>query len=149
MRVVVPHTNLHPITKRVLDSYGLPVEYVPLEGDDGYRQLLRSLWVRRQPVVIVEHDILPFPGAVEELAGCSCAWGSFTYRLHGGYGIHHGFGCTKLTPRLMDAVPTVWDEPGKWDILDQRLYFAARAVGHEPHPHRPAVIHLSERELAA
>lgn len=147
MRVVVPYTRLHPVTKAVLNSYGLPVEYMPLPEPDSYRQLLADLWRRREPVVIVEHDVVPWPGAIEELAACPCAWGSNTYLLHGGYGVHHGFGCTKLTPALMEATPYVWDTSTPWHDLDAHLLFAARDVGFDPHPHRPPVVHLSVREL--
>jgi hypothetical protein len=146
--VVVPFSNLHPVTKAVLDSYKLPVCYVPLEDDDAYRRLLQRLWHEGQSVILIEQDIVCWPGALEELAGCSCVWGSYTYRMHGGLGIHHMFGATKITSHLMEATAGVWDEPGRWDVLDQRLWFAARDR-FEPHPHRPPVIHLSARELAA
>jgi len=142
-RVVVPFTNLHPVTKQVLDNYGLNVEYVHLEGDDGYRQLMKRLWNERKDVVIVEHDIVPWPGAIEELVACPCTWGTYSYELLGGIGVTHGFGCAKLTRSLMDCVPDVWDAPLKWDILDQKLFFTARTLGIEPHLHRPPVVHLS------
>ena len=147
-RVIVPYVALHPITRFVLDSYGLPVEYVAMTDDDAYRRLLARIWADAEPVVLVEQDIAPWPQAIEELWGCPCDWGAYSYRLHGGIGIFHGFGCTKLTPRLMRALPDVWNEPGRWDVLDQRLFFAARDRELEPHHHRPAVIHLSERHSA-
>jgi len=147
MRVVVPFQRLHPVTKKVVDYYR--PEYVHLEDDDGYRLLMQRLWREREPVIIIEQDIVPWPYAVEELWRCSCSWGSYSYQLHGGIGIVHGFGCCKLTTILMDAVPNVWDEPERWDVLDQRLFFAAREVGLEPHRHRPDVTHLNERHYNA
>ena len=80
----MPFTKLHPVTKQVLDNYGLNVEYVHLEGDDGYRQLLKRLWDERKDVVIVEQDIIPWPGAIEELVACPCTWGTYSYVLLGG-----------------------------------------------------------------
>lgn len=143
-RVVVPYTTLHPVTKSVLDSFELrDVAYMDVSADtDAYRRLLRDLWNEQTTVVMVEHDIVPWPGAIEELAGCMGLWCSCAYRLGGGYGVYHGFGCTKISADLMRLVPHVWDEPGSWDVLDQRLWFAAREAGQEPHPHRPPVIHL-------
>jgi hypothetical protein len=143
MKVVVPYVELHPVTRQVTEPYN--PEYVPLVGDDAYRQLMHRLWQEGEPFVIVEHDIIPWPGAIEELFACSCAWGAYSYKLHGGIGIYHGFGCTKITPELMDATPCIWSQPAHWNTLDQRLWFAARAKGLEPHPHRPAVTHLSRR----
>ena len=145
MKVVVPYTNLHPVTKMVTEWY--KPEYVHLEDDDAYRRLLKQLWEERESVVIVEHDVVPWPYAIEELFRCSCWWGAYSYQLHGGVGIHHGFGCTKFGLKLMEAVPFIWDEPGHWNSLDQRLYFCARKLGIEPHPHRPPVIHLSEKHI--
>src|SRR4051812_16119673 len=74
-----------------------------------YHELLKSLWHQRETTILVEHDVLPWPGALQELWQCPCKWGSYSYPLHGGVGIHHGFGCTKLTRELMDAVPDVWE----------------------------------------
>jgi hypothetical protein len=143
-RVICPFTSVRPVVKQVLSSYGLHVEYVDLTGDDdAYRKLLQRLWNEARTVVIVEHDILPWPGAVEELYSCSCAWGAYTYKLHGGYGIFHGLGCAKLSTELMKATPGIWDEPIQWNLLDQILLFTAREQGLEPHHHRPAVIHLN------
>lgn len=151
MKVIVPHApdKLHETTEQVLESFQFwrRVRYVELTHDDAYRQLLRDLWLEGESFIIVEQDIVPWPGALEELWRCPCYWGSNTYKLHGGEGIHHGFGCTKITTALMARLPKVWDEPGHWSELDQRLWFAAREIGQEPHPHRPPVIHLNPREL--
>lgn len=143
MRVVVPFQRLHPVTKKVVDYYR--PEYCHLQDEDDYRLLMQRLWREREPVIVVEHDIVPWPFAIEELWRCSCSWGAYSYQLHGGVGIYHGFGCTKLTPALMEALPDIWDTPAHWSDLDQILWFAARDKGLEPHPHRPAVVHLSER----
>jgi hypothetical protein len=145
VKVVVPYTSLHLVTEMVTAWY--KPEYVKLTDDDAYRRLLKRLWEERETVVIVEHDIVPWPYAIDELFRCCCWWGAYSYHLHGGIGVHHGFGCTKLGSKLMEALPDIWDEPGHWNSLDQRLYFAAREVGIEPHPHRPAVIHVSEKHI--
>jgi hypothetical protein len=145
MRVVVPYTRLHPVTEQVLTSYAIPVEWVGLVGDDDYRLLMQRLWREQERVIIVEHDIVPWPGALEELWACPCAWGAYSYKIHGGIGIYHGLGCTKLTPQLMAAVPEIWGQPEPWYLLDQKLLFEARNQGLEPHHHRPAVIHLKDQ----
>ena len=145
-RIIVPYTELNELVIDELGKTGFPLECVPVSSDDdAYRRLLRDLWQQRRTVFICEHDVLVWPGAVKELFDCSCVWGAYSYELHGGIGIYHGFGATKITPTLMDAVPDIWNEPCKWDVLDQKLYFAARAVGYEPHPHRPPVVHLSKK----
>lgn len=142
MKVIVPYTTLHPTTRQVLDSYNLDVDYVPMLGDSGYRALLANLWAALEPVIIVEQDILPWPGAIEELCACPCQWGTYSYPYQGGIGIAHMLGCAKLTTGLMAALPNVWDNPAPWYDLDRILFFAARDIGIEPHLHRPPVIHL-------
>lgn len=147
--VIVPYAgSLNEWVRRILDSYDVDVDYRFLEDEDSYRRLLRRIWYERKPVVLVEHDILPWYGAIEELFNCMGQWCSCAYRYRGGYGIYHGFGCTKLSTELMVHTPHVWDEPGHWSTLDQRLYFTARGIGQEPHPHRPPVIHLKQSEYA-
>jgi hypothetical protein len=147
IRVIVPYRTLNHWTERVLDSYGLPVMYAPLgDDDDAYRRLLQRLWQARTTIVIVEHDVVPWYGAIEELHHCMGLWCSCSYRYHGGYGLYHTLGCAKLSAALMQKLPNLWDEPGHWSQLDQRLFFAAREVGQEVHPHRPPVLHLKEEE---
>jgi hypothetical protein len=148
-RVIVPHSNLHPATKQILDSYGgIDLEYVELDSKFGYWKLMKRLWSEGRTTIIVEHDIVPWPGAIEELWDCPCSWGTFSYKMNigeaQGIGVSHALGCAKLTDRLMAAVPDVWEEPATWDKLDQILFWAARGEGREPHLHRPPVIHLHD-----
>lgn len=136
------------VVARVLTSYGIKPDYrIIAHDEDAYRRVLLNIWQTHETVIIVEHDIIPWPGAIEELLACSCQWGTYSYKTNGGTGVAHMLGCAKLTPGLMDAVPTVWDDPAPWWELDQRLFFAAREKGIEPHLHRPAVTHLNPREL--
>lgn len=148
MRVVVPYTRLHPITKQVLDSYGFPVWYQHLDGDDSYRKLLQYLWQGGETVVLIEQDVVPWPGAIEELHGCCGLWCSCSYLYNGCLSLFHMLGCVKLSADLMRLLPELWDEPGHWSTLDTRLYHAAMAKGEVAHPHRPPVIHLNDRQMA-
>lgn len=143
MKVVVPYIVLNPATELVLRPY--KPQYVDVSAPDAYRTLFQTLWVERQTTIIVEHDIVPWPGALEELWQCPCQWGAYSYLLRGGVGVYHGFGCTKLTRELMLATPDVWSASCEWNKLDQHLLFEARSKGCEPHHHRPAVVHLNER----
>lgn len=146
MKVVVPYTDLHPLVKTVLDSYQLPTTYVALPTDDSYRQLLKRLWDEGETVCLVEHDIVPWYGCLEELDGCMGQWCTCAYRYGGGYGLYHLLGCTKLSATLMRRLPGLWDQPRPWSELDRHLFFAAREIGQDPHGHRPPVLHLNLRE---
>ncbi len=148
IKVVVPYVDLHPLVPQLLSTYGYTPEYRKLVGDDGYQCLMRELWERQEDIALVEQDILPWPGAIEELFACECAWGTYTYRTNGGIGVRHMLGCTKISGRLMKALPGIWDEYRHWAFIDQTLFYRARDKCIEPHMHRPAVIHLNPRELA-
>lgn len=151
INVIVPCApDAHPVTKQVLASEGIVAQYIGVgHSPYGYHHLMRDIWSQRKQVIIVEHDIVPWPGAIAELAACPCAWGSYSYKIHGGIGIFHGLGCTKLTPELMDATSDLWSDEvwhqDHWSKIDQVLFFAARERGYEPHHHRPPVIHLSDK----
>jgi hypothetical protein len=149
MKVIVPYApgRLHSVTRRVIESYELPTEFIRLDFDDSYRLLLKDLWVDGETVVIIEQDVVPWPGAIEELHHCMGEWCSCAYRLFGGYGVYHHLGCTKLSSELMRKLPHLWDIPRHWNSLDTHLRWEADQVGIHPHPHRPPVIHLSEREI--
>lgn len=153
MKLVVPYTDkLKAIVRDVLlDNYKLPArfEYVG-DNDFSYWKLMRQLWSEHEDFVIVEHDVLPWPGAVEELLGCPYNWCSLGYKINvtstgrAGYGAYHTFGCTKFSTGLMDAMPKVWDsfESHHWKHLDAQFYTHATAICQSPHPHRPPAIHL-------
>lgn len=140
--MLVPYATLHPTTEQVMKASGLAVEFVHMPDDDAYRRELRERWAIGQTFVIVEQDIVPWPGAIEELHSCMGLWCACAYKLFGGYGIFHSFGCAKFSAELIAKLPSVWDEPCHWSLLDQRFVFAAQAIGETPHSHRPPVIHL-------
>jgi hypothetical protein len=151
MRLVVPYVpgKLNPYVPLVLKSYGFAPVFVELNGEHGYSDLLKRLWANLETVVVIEQDVLPWPGAVEELHSCIGEWCTCSYRYGGGYGLSHMLGCAKLSIALMKKLPGLWDKPVPWARCDAHLYYAAREVGQEPHPHRPPVVHLSPREMAA
>jgi hypothetical protein len=145
MNIYVPYTHRNRLQEKVLkESYGLSPCYVEMQRPEDYWTLMYDLWENRQDAVIVEHDILPWPGAIEELFACPCNWCSFTYKMKGGYGIHHAFGCTKFGGEFMNQLPDIWTklDQTNWNTLDAQLCELAKLEGLTPHPHRPPVIHL-------
>jgi hypothetical protein len=155
MRIVIPYTEkINPVVQRVLKSYGRNPEYIYTgDGDNAYWGLLSELWCQREPVIVIEHDVLPWPGALEELEACPCAWCSLTYQLRGfsgqiGVGIFHCFGCVKFHTKLMDDIPDAWSQMQDtyWKHLDAQFSQIAMWHGVTPHPHRPPAIHLHDYE---
>jgi hypothetical protein len=147
-RVVVPYVKLHPVTQQVLNGSNADVHYEMVGDDDGaYCQLLNNLWQRGSSVIIVEQDIVPWPGALDEIWQCPAQWCTYSYAWRNEYGrtgigLSHMLGCVKLSAELMRALPNVWRESCSWVNCDRRLFFTARNHGIDPHLHRPAVTHL-------
>lgn len=147
--VIVPHTRDVTLLRSILRDQGHEPWCVKLSGDHDYWQLLRDVWAAQETVVIVEHDILPHPCAIDELCACPGMWCSNSYRIDTGngrcgIGLHHCLGCTKLSADLMRLIPNAFDEmPSRhWSKLDAQLCHIAMTAGQIPHPHRPPVIHL-------
>lgn len=150
-RVIVPFApgRLQPLVEPVLRADGWRPELRPLNDAEAYSRLMRQIWAAGETTVIIEQDVLPWPGAIRELLECPCCWGSNSYLYQGGIGISHMLGCAKLSAELIRRLPGLWDSPVDWSLIDQHLFRAAQAVHLEPHLHRPPVLHINPRELGA
>jgi hypothetical protein len=146
-RVVVPYTEIHPLVKKVLDKE--KPEYIAMTDVESYWRLLCDIWAGQDDVVMIEHDIIPWPGAIDELWRCPSAWCTYTYEMREGFGIHHAFGCVKLGTKLFEELPDVWKNVAttSWRHLDAQLCDYAQRHAIIPHPHRPPVIHLHGMDI--
>src|SRR4051812_10794069 len=68
MRYIVPYTNLNPATELAMGEY--PTEFIEVDGGESYFRLLSRLWKDGKTFAVVEHDIVPWPGALHELDKC-------------------------------------------------------------------------------
>ena len=147
MNIVCPHRGYNVGVRQVLEKlYHLHVDYKYMEHVDSYWGLMRGLWEEGETFIVIEHDVLPWPGAIQELQNCSEDWCSFTYEMKNGYGIYHAFGCTKFGKGLIEALPDAWMqiEDHNWNRLDSQFCKLALMAGLVPHPHRPPVIHFRD-----
>lgn len=91
--IVVPFANdasdpgVHKAMRLNLELQGLRPRYERMNGaldaEYAYDRLIRRLWSEGQPFVLVEHDILPWPGAVQQLWECDRPWCAFQYLIFG------------------------------------------------------------------
>ena len=143
MKIIVPTApDVDPIAATVLESQGYHPDVRPTGGRDGYVSLIEHLWSERETFVIVEHDIIPWPGAIDEMWACPAAWCAFPYLLSGGYDA--ALGCTKFDETLMRAVHYPYTErPDRWQNAEWIIARVRDAVGFLPHRHAPPVTHLN------
>lgn len=153
MLVICPFAHdIAPQTRAFLDQSGLSWTSVNLAGlDTGYAELLGRLWSKPRDFCLVEHDIVPFFGALKELHDCPELWCAYSYEL--GAGLHAGLGCTRfraeLIARVPDAIEATWkiaDEvhpAGHWCSLDDRLTQVLTERDVKRHIHQSTVAHLN------
>lgn len=104
------------------------VEHRILDNSDtGYRygRNFAALWNKGEPFIHVEHDIVPWPGAIKELIECPEPWCTFESVDVGGV-IHLGFGIGKYRP-TDERAPKKWSETD-WRCLDGQVISELRRM---------------------
>jgi hypothetical protein len=123
---------------------------VKLETLYSYDMLFRELWAIGAPFILVEHDIIPWPGSLAQLWTCPEPWCGFTYPLYGEY--RNYLGCTKFEPARLGECPlpegTLVSFEGMDRIIEKTLLMRAREDWKSPpkfkhHLHTPPVAHLN------
>lgn len=139
MRVVCPFTpdRLAAATRAALPAH---TEYVEMTAFDSYQRLLRSLWDRGESFVIVEHDVVPALGALDDLMACDAEWCGCPYPPADAVPL----GCVKIADTLIAKLPGLWERMPlrHWQYCDSWFGAHAEAIT-APHPHQP-VTHLHQ-----
>lgn len=144
--VVVPYANaetdpdVHAAVRLNLLMQAIEPVYVPLVGETDYDALIRRLWAAGRPFILVEHDVLPWPGAVQALWTCDRPWCAFEYFMLGELRV--ALGCTKFDPSRLGPVPLP-PEPVGWRTMDWHITDTLTTRRESAHLHEPAVGHLN------
>jgi hypothetical protein len=163
MTVVIPYVPgmLHDLTASWAQAQtGAETVELNQANDAAYWILLATHWANPchagQDLLIVEQDMLPAEGVVDEMLACRWPWCASPYEVANRQSITDGLGCTKfsatlkqLRPQFMIEVGAIADDglPAKdWRRLDTRISRVLRAAGHKPHLHTPSM-HLHDYRL--
>ena len=143
--VIVPFTDLAPETKVALEAERLHPRYVDVSASDwSYWELTASLWSDGREFVLIEHDVVPPPGAVRAMLACPKPWCAVPYRQ--GSLVGTAFGCTKFSAAIIarhpDAVSRILPQHRGWDGLDSMVIGTLRRNGEVEHVHQPPAWHL-------
>jgi|WetSurMetagenome_2_1015567.scaffolds.fasta_scaffold988389_1 hypothetical protein len=145
MRIIVPYANLESATRLAILGDGYKPELLELDANEGYWKLLLGLWLARKSFIIIEQDVVVFPGAIKDMADCKHSWCARPYMLNGK--LRPALGCTKFTKEIIYKFPDLLEHipEGKrhWSGLDTRLIKLLEDKGFKCHIHRPAVTHLN------
>jgi hypothetical protein len=146
--IFVPFVKIEDATRWALKDY--QYEAVEMVGETAYWEWFKSQWARKEPFVVVEQDVCPYPGAIEWLELCPYLWCAYRYGLHEdvtGDAVPP-IGCVKFGWEFMDRVPRMFDAPAtptggrQWQHVDDHIHKKARAAGLRCHVHFPPVLHL-------
>lgn len=166
LNIWVPYTNaIEPTMVSALAPY--KVNYALMDDDEGYPRFLKRRWSEERTFINVEHDVVPWDGALESLWACEQPWCAFAYRAEEIYAEDNHtpvFGCCKFSAEFMRLTAGVWDamleeatdrarNPGglaigwnpKWKMCDGWLRQWAKYVIPQPqfvHQHFPEVQNL-------
>lgn len=135
MRVLVAAVHPGCAAHRALCAEGVEHEEHVCDGPTGYAALVADAW-RQGGFVLVEHDVVPWVGAIRQLEECEGDWCGFRY-AKGGSTIR-ALGLVKFSERLARAHPDLADDwPGvAWPELEAAVLPAvsrvARVCKHGP-----------------
>jgi hypothetical protein len=155
MKIICPYTTLTEGTEMVLKAeHRNEVEFVDVSAtQESYFWLMHRCWKEAQTFVVIEHDIVPWPGAIRAIHDCEsilCAYQAPIGTFNGEYsGL--GLGVWKLGKSLLEKFPDHLDDPTLtrlWHKVDGEMI--SRLVydkGIEIHYHHPPVVHLSKQRF--
>jgi hypothetical protein len=161
MNIFVPFTKVQPWTLVAMLWYLQHTTFVDVSGDDwDYVKFFEQRWAERKTFISVEHDVVPGPGVLDSMWGCSEPWCVSTYigPPPPPPSVAPFFGVIKFTTDLMQALPKIWWDyrngahtefvkkyekcaPG-WKCLD--VYFHEYVLERDlfaPHHHWPLAVH--------
>jgi len=127
-----------PPAARALRMEGLEPRLLDTAADYAYGDWFSQLWDAGEPFITVEHDIVPWPGAVDALDACPEPW--CTHRFPNGSNLMISFGIGKYTPT--GRAPDSWSGVRDGRMLDgEVLPYLLKTLGLKPHVHDPPVAH--------
>jgi hypothetical protein len=127
MRVLVAAVRPDCIASRALLAEGVEHEEHVCEGPRGYGRMVAEAW-GDGGFVLVEHDVVPWVGAIRQLEDCAQDWCGFRY-AKGGSTVR-ALGLVKFSDRLTRAHPGLsehWPSV-HWQALETSVLGAVSKV---------------------
>ena len=149
--VFTPYTELSPITSLLCSKLEDWTAVYVGDNEWSYTRFLQERWDEHIDFINVEHDIVFWPGAIEELWDCSAEWCYYPYDIADP--MFPYLGCTKITARLMDKAPDAWQRQRErkvwseregqppWSWCDGWLWLMTGKM--QGHIHRPGVVNAN------
>jgi len=124
---------------------GYEVVEVVMNDRHHYGRLFTELWQTGAGFTLVEHDVVPWPGALAQLDTCSEECCAFQYPNAGSWAM--SLGCIRFSDSLVQRIPyDIGWQNRAWDELDGGV-FATLQGEVDVHIHHPPVSHVKARTL--
>lgn len=123
MLVVIPALTRECPAVKALELEGVKHDVVLMEDDYSYSELMMALWNNGDSFMILEHDVVPWPGAIEKLAQCSLSWCGHHYPFAPNC-IRGAMGNVKFSRQLIAQCPNIYKlwETVKWNQIDGAVF---------------------------
>lgn len=142
MRIIVATTNLDCPAVNALAREGLLVETFLMGDDFHYGRLWTQLWEDGDGFINVEHDVVPWPGALYKMMECPHHWCSYMYPA-APHGLIDALGCIKVGKTIIDNYPELperWKD-APWNRLDGMVMGGLVKAVRSSCVHLPPVAH--------
>lgn len=158
LRVVVPYIQgmLRHETRFAVSAQWPDAWFNELAATDetAYTRLLLSEWDEDHTTIVVEQDIVPPPGSIEQLYRCAMPWCTVPYLINGRVETK-ALGLAKFSKVLKQVQAKTLHRvaryhggrgaPVTWHNLDQVIASALTAAGVPVHPHADVqAVHLHD-----
>ena len=145
MEVYVPALRDDCPAASALSVEGVDHHLALMFDEMGYGTLLSHLWFYGEGFIILEHDVVPFPGAIKALQECRADWCVHKYPPAPNK-LYYSLGCMKVSTSLLEKTKDIpkrfnWEET-KWSNLDGKVYPAIMEIIKTPHVHEPPLAHV-------
>ncbi len=129
------------------------VDHIVVGHELSYARQLGAWWRSGSGFVLIEHDVAPWPGAVQRLLDCSRDWCAYRYPKRGH--LIRSLGCVKFSTRLVQTwpdLPKYWEDRSFDEFEEPMLAAVAGALRSEGREspvckHSPPVAHV-HRQVA-
>lgn len=158
MKVIVAAVAENCTASLALKMEGVKHQVGICDGDFGYGELLASIWSLGEGFILIEHDIVPWPGALQAMWDCKSEWCGYPYPYYTRNRVgsrerlirSHSCGCVKFSDALVRGWPDLPTEREwakcRWSKLDgligRSIVSALKSsLIFEWHEHSPPVAH--------
>ena len=147
--IYCPYTKLGNATKIALLQYGDRAKFIDLslqylEPLYWYADYMHDRWQERQTFINIEHDVVPWPGAIDEITKSAFDWCCYSYSPTDQV---FSLGCSYFSAIFFSSLSGIFPADIDWMSLDNYITSSALSRNIYFHQHFPSVLNANESQL--